>query len=574
MTRNDVDSKPEIVSPATRISAPTTTFSPNASILDLILKLRSCFQLKDSEEVANILQCREDKLKQNITDLKNREDKLNMHNIELKSQLQALIEKCASLETRREKFAGEKGEIESELKKYKVECEGYKDKNHLVKYELEKVRLDLKMLKEREEMSVERYERRIVELEKEGKEERERLHVEVVKLREELENERVKGREELEKERVKGREELDKERVKGREEVEKVRGEVAGLIEGKRKAEESARCWKMRYEKCYPRVVKLEEELLVMLGNDPVLGKAVEKWIRSPPVINTKSGNPELVERKKQSNVSKCNENTHASPCVASSADLPMVDIIGPAETAGPNSSIMARAKRRPTQDQEVIKIDDSDDESPIVETASASKTDKGYGRSFEKDPVSQSISKGKHLSVCTQNYGDADGRNKNKKRKLDSPFPDKAENSSDSSDESITTVAIEKLLSKIPKNKPFNFDVDMLAAFDKDDELCLHAVCALHRLEKCDKLPQSQGFSAIDATRGSHLAKFLTNGDPKGKLQKSVDELQQYDSKGIDECRKLARNYYRQLFQMYKKEEDPLFKEYMFKKYPKKSMS
>ncbi|XP_063942577.1 uncharacterized protein LOC108205922 isoform X3 [Daucus carota subsp. sativus] len=574
MTRNDVDSKPEIVSPATRISAPTTTFSPNASILDLILKLRSCFQLKDSEEVANILQCREDKLKQNITDLKNREDKLNMHNIELKSQLQALIEKCASLETRREKFAGEKGEIESELKKYKVECEGYKDKNHLVKYELEKVRLDLKMLKEREEMSVERYERRIVELEKEGKEERERLHVEVVKLREELENERVKGREELEKERVKGREELDKERVKGREEVEKVRGEVAGLIEGKRKAEESARCWKMRYEKCYPRVVKLEEELLVMLGNDPVLGKAVEKWIRSPPVINTKSaGNPELVERKKQSNVSKCNENTHASPCVASSADLPMVDIIGPAET-GPNSSIMARAKRRPTQDQEVIKIDDSDDESPIVETASASKTDKGYGRSFEKDPVSQSISKGKHLSVCTQNYGDADGRNKNKKRKLDSPFPDKAENSSDSSDESITTVAIEKLLSKIPKNKPFNFDVDMLAAFDKDDELCLHAVCALHRLEKCDKLPQSQGFSAIDATRGSHLAKFLTNGDPKGKLQKSVDELQQYDSKGIDECRKLARNYYRQLFQMYKKEEDPLFKEYMFKKYPKKSMS
>ncbi|WOG86349.1 hypothetical protein DCAR_0205552 [Daucus carota subsp. sativus] len=334
MTRNDVDSKPEIVSPATRISAPTTTFSPNASILDLILKLRSCFQLKDSEEVANILQCREDKLKQNITDLKNREDKLNMHNIELKSQLQALIEKCASLETRREKFAGEKGEIESELKKYKVECEGYKDKNHLVKYELEKVRLDLKMLKEREEMSVERYERRIVELEKEGKEERERLHVEVVKLREELENERVKGREELEKERVKGREELDKERVKGREEVEKVRGEVAGLIEGKRKAEESARCWKMRYEKCYPRVVKLEEELLVMLGNDPVLGKAVEKWIRSPPVINTKSaGNPELVERKKQSNVSKCNENTHASPCVASSADLPMVDIIGPAET-------------------------------------------------------------------------------------------------------------------------------------------------------------------------------------------------------------------------------------------------
>lgn len=132
-------------------------------------------------------------------------------------------------------------------------------------------------------------------------------------------------------------------------------------------------------------------------------------------------------------------------------------------------------------------------------------QTDKDYGRSCDKDPASQLICTGKRPLVCTQNNGDADGSNKNKKHKMDSAFPNKADENSYSSDESISPLVMENLLSKIRKNKPFNFKAEMLTAFNKDDELCLNAVCALYRVQKCDELycaSQYRGFSAIDATR------------------------------------------------------------------------
>ncbi|KAL8091280.1 uncharacterized protein LOC141698109 isoform X2 [Apium graveolens] len=550
--QNTVDRKPEIVSPATPITTPISTFNPNATILELILKLRSCFQLRDSEEVAAILQSREDKMKQNITDLKNREDKLNLSNIELKNQLRSLTGKCTCLEASREKFAVEKERFEAELKKYKAErekfdvekerieaeikkckaeCEEYRDDKLMAKYELEKARLDLNMWREKEVISAERYEKRIAEKEDEN----ERMRVEIVKLRE----------------------------------------EIVGLVDGKKKAENLAPYWENLYKQVEPNVMKLENDLLMIFASYPVLGKSVEELLRSPPVINPKSvnnGNLELVERKTQSNLSKCDANAHASPCAGYT-----VDTSGRAD-AGPNSSVMAAmacGKRMPIENQAVIEIDDSDDEQPIIETASALKTDKDYGRSYNKDPASQSISRGKRPLVCTQkngDVGDADRSNKYK-RKTDSAISNKADENSYISDESISTLAIENLFPKKRKNKPFNFEAEMLTAFNKDDELCLNAVCALHRVQKCDELPrasQYRGFSAIDTIRGSHLAKFLIDGDPQGKLQKSVVELQEYDYRGIGECRKLARNHFKQLFQIYQKEEDPFFNEYLVKNYPK----
>ncbi|KAK1381689.1 hypothetical protein POM88_019424 [Heracleum sosnowskyi] len=175
----------------------------------------------------------------------------------------------------------------------------------------------------------------------------------------------------------------------------------------------------------------------------------------------------------------------------------------------GPNSHVMGMAcgNRMPTENQVVIEIDDSDDEKPIIETASASKTDKDFGRCYEKDPASQSISRGKRPLVCTPNNGDVGGVNgsiKNKKHKMDSPFPNKASENSDSSKDSITTKDMDELVSKVVKTKPFNYEVELLTAFNKDDELCLNAVCALHRVEKRDKLrcgSQYRGFSSIDAT-------------------------------------------------------------------------
>ena len=59
---------------------------------------------------------------------------------------------------------------------------------------------------------------------------------------------------------------------------------------------------------------------------------------------------------------------------------------------------------------------------------------------------------------------------------------------------------------------------------------------------------------------RGSTLAEFLTNGDPRGGLKKSVKELQEYDPKAVELCRTLAIRYSKQLYEIYKNKEDPFF--------------
>ncbi|KAK2983651.1 hypothetical protein RJ640_023185 [Escallonia rubra] len=69
-----------------------------------------------------------------------------------------------------------------------------------------------------------------------------------------------------------------------------------------------------------------------------------------------------------------------------------------------------------------------------------------------------------------------------------------------------------------------------------------------------------ARGYNYCDAFRGSMLAEFLTDGDPLGDLKKSVEELKQYNSKGVELCRTLATHYSKQLFEIYKNKEDPLF--------------
>ncbi|OIT23878.1 PREDICTED: uncharacterized protein LOC109216482 isoform X1 [Nicotiana attenuata] len=127
------------------------------------------------------------------------------------------------------------------------------------------------------------------------------------------------------------------------------------------------------------------------------------------------------------------------------------------------------------------------------------------------------------------------------------------------------------EIMSRIRRNKSdkleWEFEGDMLAAFGKDPELCMRAVCVLYRQqtaeEKCSKetiFQNQRGFSQCDAYRGSTLAEFLTDGDPQGDMNKSVEELQAYDPKGIELCRTLATRYSKQLFAIYKNKEDPFF--------------
>ncbi|KAL2558714.1 protein IWS1-like protein A-like [Forsythia ovata] len=116
-------------------------------------------------------------------------------------------------------------------------------------------------------------------------------------------------------------------------------------------------------------------------------------------------------------------------------------------------------------------------------------------------------------------------------------------------------------------KHKKWDFEADMLADFGKDPELCMKAVCALYRQqtseEKSSKAAivlNGRGFSQCDAFKGSALAEFLTDGDLQGDVKKSVEELQKYNPRGAELCRKLATHYSKQLFAIYKNEEDPFF--------------
>lgn len=148
-----------------------------------------------------------------------------------------------------------------------------------------------------------------------------------------------------------------------------------------------------------------------------------------------------------------------------------------------------------------------------------------------------------------------------------DAPDNDMDSDSQDVSDEDMN---FSKILSQIQRRKDhmeWEFEADMLAAFGKDSELCMKAVCALYKQQTSEEqmsrgtlYSNQRGFSKFDAHRGSTLAEFLTHGDPRGGLKKSVKELQEHDPKAVEMCRTLAIRYSKQLYQIYRNKEDPFF--------------
>ncbi|KAJ6712589.1 hypothetical protein OIU79_008745 [Salix purpurea] len=107
--------------------------------------------------------------------------------------------------------------------------------------------------------------------------------------------------------------------------------------------------------------------------------------------------------------------------------------------------------------------------------------------------------------------------------------------------------------------------EADMVAAIEQDAELHSRAVCALFgqqvAVEKSSNFHSTfpnGGFDKVDAARGAALAEFLINGDPQGKLQ--ILELIKYDPEGLDDCKRLAIKYSKQLFEMYRQKGDRLF--------------
>ncbi|WVZ19548.1 hypothetical protein V8G54_006870 [Vigna mungo] len=134
-----------------------------------------------------------------------------------------------------------------------------------------------------------------------------------------------------------------------------------------------------------------------------------------------------------------------------------------------------------------------------------------------------------------------------------------------DARDVSDEDIDFSKILSQIQRKKDhmeWEFEADMLADFGKDSELCMKAVCALYQQQTSEEqmsrgtlYTNQRGFS-----KGSTLAEYLTHGDPRGGLKKSLKELQEHDPKAVELCRTFAIRYSKQLYQIYINKENPFF--------------
>ncbi|KAI3860855.1 hypothetical protein MKX03_002471 [Papaver bracteatum] len=124
-----------------------------------------------------------------------------------------------------------------------------------------------------------------------------------------------------------------------------------------------------------------------------------------------------------------------------------------------------------------------------------------------------------------------------------------------DSLGHSIVMLTLKNLNKKKDKMK-WNSEADMLLSFEEDPELCLKAVCAFYRQEIYEDEISPKGLVIdSDMLRCITLAKFLMEG--KGDIRKSVKELEKFDSEGVDDCRRLARSYSKQLFSIYQNGKD-----------------
>uniref|UniRef100_A0A6M2EPJ6 Uncharacterized protein n=1 Tax=Populus davidiana TaxID=266767 RepID=A0A6M2EPJ6_9ROSI len=150
----------------------------------------------------------------------------------------------------------------------------------------------------------------------------------------------------------------------------------------------------------------------------------------------------------------------------------------------------------------------------------------------------------------------------------LDGSDGEQSSSSSDSDDFDFPTDSMVIKTTQANRiHKKWKSEADMVATLEQDEELRLRAVCALFgqqaAVQKSSNFTstfQNQGFDKVDATRGTALVEFLTNGDPQGKLKKSTIELLADDPGGFRDCKRLTIKYSKQLFEMWQVKGDPLF--------------
>uniref|UniRef100_A0A0R0GUW6 Uncharacterized protein n=1 Tax=Glycine max TaxID=3847 RepID=A0A0R0GUW6_SOYBN len=214
---------------------------------------------------------------------------------------------------------------------------------------------------------------------------------------------------------------------------------------------------------------------------------------------------------------------------------------------------------RKAKNQQSIPTNDDADDESE--EDLSYSE-----GENMSDFIVDDSdVSNCEDTSSTSQDVANSDVADSDSANSQDVQDSNMESYSQDVSDEDMDFGNILSKIQRSKTNMKWEFEADMLAAFGKDPELCMKAVCALYRQQTSEEqmskgalLSNQRGFNKFDAY--NILAEFLTDGDPYGGLKKSVKELQENDPEAVELCRSLATHYSKQLYEIYKNKEDPLF--------------
>ncbi|CAK7324103.1 unnamed protein product [Dovyalis caffra] len=207
----------------------------------------------------------------------------------------------------------------------------------------------------------------------------------------------------------------------------------------------------------------------------------------------------------------------------------------------------------------------------PTTDDVEDSEESDDTGSHSEGESLDGFIVNDTHVSDADDTSSQSEEKSDGGNDAFSQPEDEGDDGSSLSGDESDGDTDLGKILSRFQRSKDhkfkWEFEGDMLADFGKDPELCMKAVCALYRQQTAEEKisketlhDNGRGFSKFDAQRGSKLAEFLIDGDPSGDLKKSVQELQEHNSNGVKLCQKLATHYSKQLFQIYKNKEDPLF--------------
>ncbi|PWA61539.1 hypothetical protein CTI12_AA367830 [Artemisia annua] len=114
-------------------------------------------------------------------------------------------------------------------------------------------------------------------------------------------------------------------------------------------------------------------------------------------------------------------------------------------------------------------------------------------------------------------------------------------------------------IVKKEKQDERWKSEAQMLKEFEESDMLCLNAICAIHRQSiKTTHTSLSVHISrAHGISRINQLAHLLNDGDPQQKMKKKASELNKSD---IDDCRRFAKMFSAQLFDIYKKKDDPFF--------------